>query len=54
MQAFAGWVCLSEQLMYLILLIHVKWVDMLVFCSHIWFIVYFWFAGLLPVVSWVH
>jgi hypothetical protein len=32
---------LSEPLIYLILLIHVKWVDMVVRCGHIWFIVYF-------------
>jgi hypothetical protein len=44
MMAFAGWVCLSEPLIYLILLIHMKWIDMLVRCDHIWFIVYFWFC----------
>jgi hypothetical protein len=49
MVAFAGWVCLSEPLIYLILLIHMKWVDMLVRCDHIWFIVHFQFAGFLPV-----
>jgi hypothetical protein len=48
--AFSGWICLSEPLIYLILLIHMKWVDMLVRCGHIGFIVYFQFAGLLPVI----
>jgi hypothetical protein len=42
---------LSEPLIYLILLIHMKWVDILVRCSHIWFIFHFQFAGLLPVFS---
>jgi hypothetical protein len=46
MHAFAGWVCLSEPLIYLILLIHMKWVDILVRCGHIWLIVYFWFCQL--------
>jgi hypothetical protein len=39
--AFAGSVCLYEPLICLILLIHMKWADMLVRCGHIWFIVYF-------------
>jgi hypothetical protein len=47
--AFAGWGSLSEPLIYLILLIHMKWVDMLVRCGHIWFIFHFrcfrFFAG---------
>ena len=50
MLAIAGWVCLSEPLIYLILLIYMKWVDMLVRCGHIWFIFHFQFAGLLPVI----
>ena len=46
MQAFAGWVCLSEPLIYLIRLIHMKWVDMLVRCGHIWFIFHFLYCRL--------
>jgi hypothetical protein len=48
--AFAGWVCLSEPLIYLILLIHMKWVDMLVRCGYIVFIFIYSFAGFLPVI----
>ncbi len=55
MHAFSGWVCLSEPLIYLIRLIHMKWVDMLVCCGYIRSIVHFWFcrcfAGVLPVFS---
>jgi hypothetical protein len=42
--AIAGWVCLSVPLIHLILLIYMKWVDMLVRCGHIWFIVHFLFC----------
>ncbi len=41
MHAITGLICLSEPLIYLILLIHVKWVDMLVCCGHIGFIAHF-------------
>ncbi len=41
MHAIAGWVCLSEPLIYLILLIYMKWVDMLVRCGHIGFMFHF-------------
>jgi hypothetical protein len=42
--AIAGWVCLSEPLIYLILLIHIKWFDMLVRCGHSWFIFHLFFC----------
>jgi hypothetical protein len=44
---------LSEPLIYLILLIHMKWVDMLVRCGHIWFIVHFWFYRFFAGYFWV-
>jgi len=44
LHACAGWFCLSEPLIHLILLIQMKWGDMLVCGGHIWFIVHFWYC----------